>query len=261
MPNQSNQQPSKVELVQSIFSRIARYYDRMNDLISFQRHKAWRAFTMKQMAVFPGAQVLDVAAGTGDWTVALAKAAGAEGRVVGLDFCREMLDVAKEKVSREGVGRQTSLVLGDAMELPYSENTFDFATIGFALRNVKDYRQVLREMTRVVKPGGLVVSLELSKPTWEPFRTVYYFYFYKVMPFVARLLVGEGAPAYQYLPNSLTHFPGAEELAQVFREVGLEEVRFWRFSGGVAALHIGRKPKGVASEADAAPSRAADVEK
>ncbi|MDI3327374.1 MAG: demethylmenaquinone methyltransferase [Alicyclobacillaceae bacterium] len=234
---------NKVELVQSIFSRIARHYDRMNDLISFQRHKAWRAFTMKQMAVPRGARVLDVAAGTGDWTIALAKAVGPEGRVVGLDFCREMLAVAAEKVAREGVEKQTDLVLGDAMALPYADDTFDFATIGFALRNVKDYRHVLAEMTRVVKPGGCVVSLELSKPTWEPFRTMYYVYFYKIMPFFAKFMVGDGMP-YQYLPHSLTDFPGAEELADVFRETGLREVRFWRFSGGVAALHIGRKPRG-----------------
>ncbi|MBX6394509.1 MAG: class I SAM-dependent methyltransferase, partial [Alicyclobacillaceae bacterium] len=170
-----------------------------------------------------------------------AKAVGPEGRVVGLDFCREMLEVAREKVAREGVGRQTVLVLGDAMDLPYADDTFDYATIGFALRNVKDYRHVLREMTRVVKPGGQVVSLELSKPTWEPFRTIYYVYFYKIMPFFARFLVGDHLP-YSYLPHSLTDFPGAEELAGVFREVGLVDVRFWRFSGGVAALHMGRKP-------------------
>ena len=197
---------------------------------------------MAKMNVPSGSNCLDVATGTGDWALALAKAVGSQGRVVGLDFCQEMLDVAEPKLQQGGVAKVTELVHGNAMALPFQDASFDFATIGFGLRNVPDIVQVLREMTRVVKPGGMIVSLELSKPTWKPFRALYYFYFYRMLPVIGKMAVGKWAP-YRWLPQSLVAFPDRFALAAIFTEAGLEHVEHYALTGGICALHSGRKPK------------------
>ncbi|MCL6515572.1 demethylmenaquinone methyltransferase [Alicyclobacillus sp.] len=235
---------SKAQHVHFVFSQIAKRYDAMNSLLSFWQHKLWRRFAMRQLRLPRGGRAIDVACGTGDWTLALARAVGPEGQVVGLDFCREMLDVAREKVQRLGLSNDTvRLVEGDAMRLPFGDDEFDTATIGFALRNVPDILTVLREMTRVVKPGGQVVSLELSKPESRWFRSVYYLYFYRVVPLIGSLAVGRKEP-YAWLPESLTDFPDRRQLEEVFRQAGLKDVRSYPLTGGVAALHIGIKAEG-----------------
>lgn len=230
---------SKEQFVHSVFESIAPKYDMMNDILSFRRHKAWRNFTMKKMNVRPGSTSIDLCCGTCDWTISLAQASGT-GRTVGLDFSQNMLDVGAEKVVRLGLDRQIELVQGNAMELPFPDNTFDYATIGFALRNVPDLVRVIEEMQRVVKPGGLVVSLELSKPTWEPFKSLYYFYFQKVLPLLGKL-IAQKYEQYKWLPESLVHFPDHKQLAAIFRETGLTEVQAYPLTGGIAAVHIGRK--------------------
>ncbi len=192
------------------------------------------------MRVQRGAHCLDVATGTGDWAIALAKAAGPQGQVVGLDFCQEMLDVAEPKLAREHVDGRVELVRGNAMALPYPDNSFDCATIGFGLRNVPDVPQVLREMMRVVKPGGLVVSLELSKPTGPVFRGLYYFYFNRILPLIGRLAVGKAEP-YRWLPESLVDFPDRITLAGMFADAGLRQIDHYALTGGICALHMGRK--------------------
>jgi len=234
---------SKEQFVHSVFESIAPKYDLMNDLISFRRHKAWRKYTMKQMDVRPGQTALDVCCGTCDWTVDLAEASGS-GRIVGLDFSKNMLDFGERKIASLKRDEQIELVHGNAMELPFEDNTFDYATIGFALRNVPDLEQVLREMRRVVKPGGLVVSLELSKPTWQPFKSIYYFYFQKVMPLIGKL-IAKKYEQYKWLPESLVHFPDYNQLAGIFRKIGLDDIRVKPFFLGVAALHIGVKREGT----------------
>lgn len=146
----------------------------MNSVISFQQHIKWRKDTMKRMNVKPGSKALDVCCGTADWTIALADAVGPTGDVTGLDFSQNMLNVGVEKVKELGL-KQVKLVHGNAMELPFPDNSFDYATIGFGLRNVPDYLQVLKEMRRVVKPGGIVVCLETSQPTLIGYRQLYFF--------------------------------------------------------------------------------------
>lgn len=230
---------SKQRKVHAVFEDIAPKYDFMNSVISFRRHKAWRKFTMRKMNVQPGQTALDLCCGTADWTISLAKASGT-GKTVGLDFSRNMLDVGQAKVDKAGLSRQIELVQGNAMALPFADDSFDFVTIGFGLRNVPDYEQVLREMRRVVKPGGKVVCLEMSKPTWQPFKSIYYFYFEKVMPLVSKLLVRK-YEQYSWLPESLVSFPDLRALAEMFRGVGLRDVKAYPFFGGVAALHIGTK--------------------
>lgn len=236
--SQSSSSETKEQFVHSVFESIAPKYDMMNDLLSFRRHKAWRKFTMAKMNMSPGDTALDLCCGTCDWTISMAEASG--GPISGLDFSEQMLEYGRRKVKDRGLDSRITLVQGNAMELPFEDNQFDYATIGFGLRNVPDLRQVLREMQRVVKPGGMVVCLELSKPTWQPFKGLYYFYFQQVLPMLGRL-VAKRYEQYKWLPDSLVQFPGRAELAEIFRETGLTRVEAYPLTGGIAALHIGSK--------------------
>jgi demethylmenaquinone methyltransferase/2-methoxy-6-polyprenyl-1,4-benzoquinol methylase len=227
------------EHVHEVFESIAPQYDRMNDILSFRRHKAWRKFTMRKMDVKPGQSSLDLCCGTADWTIALAQASQ-YGETVGLDFSRNMLKIGQAKIDRLGLTDRIRLVEGNAMSLPFADNTFDFVTIGFGLRNVPDIDQVLREMRRVAKPGGKIVCLELSKPTWQPFKGLYYFYFEKILPLIGKWLA-QKYEQYRWLPESLTVFPDMQALAERFRANGLQHVQVYPLTGGVAALHIGTK--------------------
>ncbi len=231
---------SKEQFVHGVFESIAHKYDQMNNLLSFRRHKAWRKVAMKKMKVRENDTALDVCSGTCDWAISLAQASKG-GRVVALDFSKKMLEVGAKKVSARGLDKQIQLIEGNAMKLPFADNTFDHVTIGFALRNVPDYRHVLKEMTRVVKPGGQVVSLELSKPTWAPFRRIYYFYFQRILPWLGKIFANR-YEQYRWLPESLVHFPDYRELKRIMEEeVGLIQVEAIPLTGGIAALHIGRK--------------------
>ena len=175
-----NMAKSKEEHVHEVFENISESYDKMNSVISFQLHVGWRDDTMKRMAVQKGAKCLDVCCGTADWTIALAKAVGEEGEVKGLDFSQNMLKVGLEKTAQM---KNVELIHGNAMELPFEDDTFDYVTIGFGLRNVPDYMQVLREMKRVVKPGGMVVCLETSQSEIPVYRQLFRFYFNHIIVF------------------------------------------------------------------------------
>lgn len=232
-------QQSKEQRVHHVFEKISDNYDKMNSVISFQQHIKWRKDTMKRMNVQPGSKALDVCCGTADWTIALADAVGPNGKVVGLDFSKNMLKVGVEKVKELGL-KQVELIHGNAMELPFPDNTFDYVTIGFGLRNVPDYLQVLKEMQRVVKPGGIVVCLETSQPTLFGYKQLYYFYFRFIMPMFGKLLA-KSYNEYAWLHESARDFPGMKELARMFEQAGLTEVKYKPYSGGAAAVHIGKK--------------------
>lgn len=236
--NPQNDSKPKEEFVHDVFESIANKYDVMNDILSFRRHKAWRRFTMKKMNMSQGDSAIDLCCGTCDWTISMAQASG--GSITGLDFSENMLAVGKSKVQQQGLNDVITLVQGNAMALPFDDNTFDYATIGFGLRNVPDLKQVLSEMKRVIKPGGMVVCLELSKPTWQPFKGLYYFYFKNLLPMLGKIFA-KRYEQYKWLPDSLVQFPGREELLQIFQETGLQQVQAYPLTGGIAALHIGTK--------------------
>lgn len=229
------------EHVHAVFESIAPKYDLMNDLLSFRRHKAWRKFTMRKMNMQQGETALDLCCGTCDWTIALAQASGT-GHITGLDFSQNMLDVGAVKLNKEGLSKQVTLVQGNAMKLPFEDNSFDYVTIGFGLRNVPDFLQVLKEMERVVKPGGQVVCLELSKPDWQPFKFVYYLYFERILPLMGKL-VAKSFEQYKWLPDSLKVFPDLKQLSELFRKAGLGQVKAYPLTGGIAALHLATKEK------------------
>jgi demethylmenaquinone methyltransferase/2-methoxy-6-polyprenyl-1,4-benzoquinol methylase len=236
----SLQGAEKEKFVHQVFEDIADNYDRMNSILSFRRHRTWRKFALKKMNVQEGDSAIDVCCGTCDWTISLAKASKT-GSIIGLDFSANMLTIGLSKLEKEGLRDNINLIEGNALELPYPDNTFDFATIGFALRNVPDVIKVLKEMKRVVKPGGKVVSLELSKPTWKPFRALYFFYFARVLPLLGKLFVNR-YEQYKWLPTSLLSFPDYKELEKMMREeVGFSDVEVYPLSGGITALHIGYK--------------------
>ena len=147
---------AKKEQVHNVFQNISGKYDRLNNIISFEQHKTWRKRVMKEMNVKPGSKALDVCCGTADWSISLSKAVGPNGEVTGVDFSENMLEVGKEKTKDMD---NIKLVHGDAMNLPFEDNEFDYVTIGFGLRNVPDYLATLKELNRVLKPGGMVVFL------------------------------------------------------------------------------------------------------
>lgn len=236
---QDKQPQNKEEFVHDVFESIAPKYDRMNTLISFGMHKYWRRYTMKKMGIQAGESAIDIACGTCDWTISLAKASKAQDQIVGLDFSKNMLQIGREKLIKEGLP-EVKLVHGSALDIPFEDNTFDYATIGFALRNVPDLEKTIREMMRVVKPGGKVVSLELSKPTWPPFRFLYYIYFQKILPFLGKLFANR-YEQYRWLPESLIQFPDYKQLEQIFYDIGFEKVDTHPLSGGIVAVHIGTK--------------------
>src|SRR5699024_8527232 len=206
---------SKEERVHHVFENIYKKYDKMNSIISFQKHKTWRKDVMKLMQVQEGASALDVCCGTGDWSIALAKAVGANGKVIGLDFSENMLLVAKEKKKQLPPNKRLQFIHGNAMKLPFDDNTFDYVTIGFGLRNVPDYQTVLEELYRVVKPNGKVVCLETSQPTIFGFRQIYYLYFRFIMPLLGRLFA-KSYDEYAWLHESAKSFPDKNELKQMF---------------------------------------------
>ncbi|MFG6118458.1 MULTISPECIES: demethylmenaquinone methyltransferase [Thalassobacillus] len=230
---------TKEERVHHVFEKIYQRYDVMNSVISFQRHKAWRKDVMNKMDVKKGEKALDVCCGTGDWTVALADKVGKDGKVIGLDFSHNMLSVGIKKKLEYGMS-QIEFEHGNAMDLPFEDNSFDYVTIGFGLRNVPDYLQVLKEMARVVKPGGKVICLETSQPTMPGFRQAYYFYFKYIMPVFGKLFA-RSYREYSWLHESARDFPGKEELKQMFEEAGLSNIKVKSFTGGVAAMHMGEK--------------------
>ena len=228
---------SKEQHVHEVFESISNNYDKMNSVISFQMHVQWRKDTMQRMGVPKGAKALDVCCGTADWTIALAEAVGPTGEVKGLDFSESMLEVGKQKTANMP---NVELIHGNAMELPFEDNTFDYVTIGFGLRNVPDYMQVLRELYRVVKRGGMVVCLETSQSEIPVYRQLFRFYFTYIMPVFGKLFA-KSYKEYSWLQESANEFPGMRELASMFREAGFKDVSYRAYSGGAAAMHLGYK--------------------
>ncbi|PKR78852.1 bifunctional demethylmenaquinone methyltransferase/2-methoxy-6-polyprenyl-1,4-benzoquinol methylase [Halalkalibacillus sediminis] len=232
-------QNEKSEKVHSVFEKIYSRYDRMNSIISFKRHKAWRKDVMKKMNVHSGEKCLDVCCGTGDWTIALANEVGENGQAIGLDFSQNMLSVGHQK-KKDLKLDQVNFIHGDAMQLPFEDNSFDYVTIGFGLRNVPDYMQVIKEMYRVVKPGGSVVCLETSQPTLPVYKQLYFFYFKHIMPLFGKLFA-KSYEEYAWLHESTKGFPDKETLRKMFLDAGFKSVQVKSYALGAAAMHLAKK--------------------
>jgi demethylmenaquinone methyltransferase/2-methoxy-6-polyprenyl-1,4-benzoquinol methylase len=220
--------------VRAMFDRIARVYDLMNSVMTAGLHHQWRRRAADLAAVGPGDRVLDVATGTGDLAIELATRVEPGGEVVGSDFSEEMLIHARAKAPA------LRFEWGNALELPYADGEFAAATVGFGARNFSDLEQGLREMTRVVKPGGNVVILEITTPQKPPLSTFFSVWFDHVVPVIGK--VAGDSDAYDYLPNSVKRFPEPAGLAAVMERAGLERIRWILTAGGIIALHVGTKP-------------------
>jgi demethylmenaquinone methyltransferase / 2-methoxy-6-polyprenyl-1,4-benzoquinol methylase len=226
--------------VRAMFDRIAGFYDLMNSVMTVGLHHRWRARAADLAALAPGDSALDVACGTGDLAIELARRVGAGGEVIGTDFAEEMLERARAKAPAGVVGGgDISWEWGNALELPYASGRFDAATVGFGARNFSDLDRGLAEMARVVKPGGRVVVLEITTPRKPPLSTFYSVWFDRVVPLIGRLTGEE--EAYTYLPSSVRRFPAPEGLAGAMQRAGLGEIRWILTAGGIIALHVGTK--------------------
>ena len=219
--------------VRAMFDRISGFYDVMNSVMTAGLHHRWRARAADLAALGPGDSALDVACGTGDLAIELARRVGTGGEVIGSDFSEEMLQRARAKAA--GLAWEW----GNALELPYASGRFDAATVGFGARNFSDLDRGLAEMARVVKPGGRVVVLEITTPRKPPLSTFYRVWFDHVVPLIGRL-TGE-QEAYTYLPSSVRRFPGPEGLAAAMQRAGLSDIRWVLTAGGIIALHVGAK--------------------
>jgi demethylmenaquinone methyltransferase / 2-methoxy-6-polyprenyl-1,4-benzoquinol methylase len=226
-------------LVAAMFGRIARRYDLLNRLLSLGMDGGWRRLAAKQAELRHGDRALDVASGTGDLAFEMAKRIGVSGSVVGLDITREML-VLGHKKSLERRETRVDHHEGDALALPYRDNSFRAATMAFGGRNVPDLTRAFGEMTRVVTPGGRVVFLELNRPSLWGFRHLFDFYFHTFSPLVGGLVSGDRA-AYEYLPRSVDRFESVEDVSSCMRSAGLVDVQVKKLMFGVANVHTGRK--------------------
>lgn len=238
-PRKTSFGAQKALFVRALFGSIAHRYDCLNHLISLGMHRWWRRVALRECALLPGMTVLDVGAGTADMALRMAGQVGPTGRVVAIDFCEPMLRVGAAKVAARGLEGRVHLVAGDALEIPLADQTVDASLSAFVLRNIPDVPRALREMTRVVRPGGRVVSLELSWPPCAFWRRAYAGYLRTVLPLVGGLF--RHREAYAYVFQSLCEFPSVEVLSEMMREAGLEEVRALRLMGGVVTVHSGRR--------------------
>jgi demethylmenaquinone methyltransferase/2-methoxy-6-polyprenyl-1,4-benzoquinol methylase len=219
--------------VREMFDRIAGIYDRLNSVMTAGLHHHWRRRAADLAALGPGDQALDVATGTGDLAIELAQRVAPGGQVTGVDFAERMLALARRKAASLPVRFEVA----NALALPFADDAFAAATVGFGARNFADLEQGLREMVRVVRPGGRVVVLEITTPQRRPLSTFFELWFERAVPALGR--IAGDAQAYTYLPNSVKRFPGPHELAGLMWQCGVREVRYLLTGGGIIALHAG----------------------
>ena len=228
----------KTGLVGEVFSSVARRYDLMNDLMSFGIHRLWKRDFVANSGIRPGHQVLDLAGGTGDIAALLSKRVGARGRVILSDINADMLEVGRQRLLDRGIAGNVEYALANAEALPFPDRQFDAVTIAFGLRNVTDQPAALREMLRVLKPGGRVLILEFSAVRPAGLKKAYDRYSFDVLPALGRLVAND-ADSYRYLAESIRQHPPQEELARMMQEAGFTQVRFRDLTAGVVAIHSG----------------------
>ncbi len=228
----------KANLVHEVFESVADNYDLMNDLMSLGVHRFWKRHFVASSGVSAGDRVLDLAGGTGDIAALLSRRVGTGGRVVLSDINPAMLEIGRQRLEDRGIIGNVRYALANAEALPFAEDEFDAVTIAFGLRNVTDKDGALREMLRVLKPGGRALILEFSQVRPEPLKKIYDGYSFGVLPLLGKLVAGD-PESYQYLAESIRKHPGQEELAGMMRNAGFERVTYRNLSGGIVAIHSG----------------------
>ncbi|NWO05693.1 MAG: bifunctional demethylmenaquinone methyltransferase/2-methoxy-6-polyprenyl-1,4-benzoquinol methylase UbiE [Alteromonadaceae bacterium] len=231
----------KASRVADVFHSVAARYDVMNDLMSMGIHRLWKRFTIELSGVRPGHKVLDIAGGTGDLTMKFSDLVGPSGKVVLADINASMLQVGRSRLTDRGYAGNIEYVQADAEHLPFPDNNFQAVSIAFGLRNVTDKDQALRDMTRVLKPGGKLMVLEFSKPTNPLLSKVYDEYSFRALPLMGKLIAND-SESYKYLAESIRMHPDQETLKAMMEDAGLVQCKYYNMTGGVVALHVGIKP-------------------
>ncbi len=222
-----------------MFDRVAGVYDLMNTAMTAGLHHRWRARAADRAELRPGDAALDACCGTGDLALELARRVGPEGTVVGCDFSEPMLELAREKAARLRL-EQVRFEWADALRLPYPNESFDAATVGFGARNLADLERGLEELVRVLRPGGRLVILEITQPRRAPLSSFYSLWFDRIVPLLGT--IAGDRDAYSYLPRSVKRFPSPEGLAALMAAAGLERIRGLIMAGGIIAVHSGARP-------------------
>ena len=230
----------KKEKVREMFDSIAPTYDRLNHVLSLNVDKLWRRHALREIVDETPQRILDVACGTGDSTVSIAKAAAEGTTVIGADISEGMMALVKGKAEKAGVGERISLQVADGEALPYEEGTFDRVTCAFGIRNFEHKEKGLEEFLRVLKPGGKAVVLELSVPQNRLVRWAYDLYFLHVLPRIGGAVSGDRA-AYKYLPASVHNFPSPNDFCRMMAEAGFRNVRCRTFSFGLCRMFVGER--------------------
>ena len=226
--------------VRGVFDSVAPRYDLMNDVMSAGLHRLWKRFTIARTGLLAGQAALDVAAGSGDLAIGLARRVGRSGRVVVTDINAKMLGVGRDRILDAGHAGNVDYVLCDAEALPFATSSFHCATIGFGLRNVTDKDGALASLFRVLKPGGRLLVLEFSKADLGPLAPLYEIYSMQVLPRLGALLANDSA-SYRYLAESIRRHPDQETLKGMMGSAGFERCSYYNLSGGIVALHVGFK--------------------
>jgi demethylmenaquinone methyltransferase/2-methoxy-6-polyprenyl-1,4-benzoquinol methylase len=230
----------KAERVRGVFDSVASRYDIMNDLMSFGVHRLWKHIAVDLAAVRSGQQVLDLASGTGDLAARFAALVGPHGRVVMSDINAAMLEEGRKRMIDGGHVGNVEYMLVDAEKIPFADNTFDCVSIAFGLRNVTDKGQALREMLRVLKPGGRALVLEFSQPTSKPLAKLYDLYSFNLLPLIGKIVAND-EDSYRYLAESIRMHPDQEGLLQMMQDAGFERCDYHNLTAGVVAVHRGFK--------------------
>lgn len=230
----------KAKSVEAMFSSIARRYDFLNHFLSLGLDITWRKKATACFSDLHGKKILDVACGTGDLAITLAKAGDETTEISAGDFSLEMIEIGKSKIEKTGLGHRVTIEFSDALNLACHDNSFDGVTCAFGVRNFADLDRGLSEMTRVLKPGGRMVILEFTQPSNPVFGALYKFYFTRILPAVGGLLSGNRA-AYKYLPDTVYRFPSPDSLSAKLTRLGLERVKFNPLAFGVCGIHTGVK--------------------
>ena len=228
----------KAGRVREVFDSVASRYDLMNDLMSMGVHRLWKRFALAQTGLRPGQQALDVAGGTGDLSIGMARQVGREGQVTLTDINENMLGEGRGRLVDAGIVGNVRCAVADAEQLPFPDREFDCVMIGFGLRNVTDKPAALAEMFRVLRPGGQLLVLEFSHPTAPGLKPVYDAYSFGVLPLMGKLVAGD-SDSYRYLAESIRMHPKQDELKALFEEAGFEQCRYHNLTGGIVALHRG----------------------
>ncbi|MGD8250724.1 MAG: class I SAM-dependent methyltransferase [Desulfobacterales bacterium] len=230
----------KADWVRRHFDRVAQKYDMMNTLLSFGIQYAWKRQAIRMMALRPGFSVLDVCGGTGDLSVMAARAMGPTGRSLVYDINLKMILAGIPKIMKTPYGPQIRFVQGDAERLSFPDGHFDAAMVGFGIRNVTRYATGFKEMHRVLKPGGVFMCLEFSKPANPLFRWLYDMYSFYIMPLIGQVLVGS-AESYSCLPETIRLFHLPDEISRILEGIGFRNVTYCRMTNGIAVVHVGVK--------------------